>query len=69
MAEPDSKLSQTERPAQTRGGAARRWIVPACAGLIVLAALGAYHNSFTGPFILDDVGSITENATTAPFSI
>jgi tetratricopeptide (TPR) repeat protein len=29
--------------------------------IIVLAALAAYHNSFTGPFVLDDVSSITEN--------
>ncbi len=30
-------------------------------GIIVLAGLAAYHNSFTGPFVLDDVSSITEN--------
>ena len=31
--------------------------------LVVAAGLLAYHNSFTGPFIFDDVPSIQENAT------
>ncbi|MGA3007044.1 MAG: hypothetical protein ABSE59_04050, partial [Opitutaceae bacterium] len=30
-------------------------------GIIVLAALVAYHNSFSGPFILDDPLAITQN--------
>jgi tetratricopeptide (TPR) repeat protein len=38
----------------------RCWL--AC-GVIVLAALAAYHNSFSGPFIYDDIGSITQNST------
>ncbi|MGA2605784.1 MAG: hypothetical protein ABSG14_16325, partial [Verrucomicrobiia bacterium] len=29
--------------------------------LIIAAGIGAYHNSFQGPFILDDVPSILEN--------
>ncbi|MGA2605090.1 MAG: hypothetical protein ABSG14_12755, partial [Verrucomicrobiia bacterium] len=29
--------------------------------LIIAAGIGAYHNSFRGPFILDDVSSILEN--------
>jgi len=29
--------------------------------IIVLAALAAYHNSFSGPFILDDVAATTDN--------
>jgi tetratricopeptide (TPR) repeat protein len=33
------------------------------AGLIVLAALAAYHNSFAGPFVYDDATSIAENGT------
>jgi len=33
------------------------------AGLIVLAAVAAYHNSFAGPFIFDDTASIVENRT------
>jgi tetratricopeptide (TPR) repeat protein len=32
-------------------------------GLIVLAALAAYHNSFSGPFVFDDLASITDNPT------
>ena len=64
MALQDSKLSEPGLPAQTRAAAAAsRWVVPACAGLIVLAALGVYRNSFRGPFILDDIGSIPENPT------
>ena len=31
--------------------------------LVVAAGLLAYHNSFTGPFIFDDVPSIPENPT------
>src|SRR5271156_3159429 len=30
-------------------------------GVIVLAALAAYHNCFVGPFILDDAASIRVN--------
>jgi len=29
--------------------------------LLIAAALAAYHNSFTGPFIFDDHNSITNN--------
>jgi Flp pilus assembly protein TadD len=32
-------------------------------GLLVAAILGAYHNSFDGPFVFDDVPAITENPT------
>jgi tetratricopeptide (TPR) repeat protein len=38
-----------------------RWGVILAGGLIVLAALAAYHNSFSGPFILDDPVAITDN--------
>jgi tetratricopeptide (TPR) repeat protein len=31
--------------------------------VVIVAGLLAYHNSFTGPFIFDDVTSIRENAT------
>jgi hypothetical protein len=31
--------------------------------LVVAAGLLAYHNSFTGPFIFDDLSSIPENPT------
>jgi tetratricopeptide (TPR) repeat protein len=33
------------------------------AGLIVVSAVAAYHNSFTGVFVLDDIRSIVENRT------
>ncbi len=36
------------------------WIA---AGLIVLAALAAYHGSFSGPLVYDDIASIAENPT------
>ena len=39
----------------------RRWSVILAGVIIVIAALAAYHNSFAGPFIFDDVPSITEN--------
>jgi len=42
----------------------RSWL--AC-GVIVLAALAAYHNSFSGPFVFDDLGSATENPTIRHF--
>jgi len=32
-------------------------------GLLALAAMAAYHNSFTAQFVLDDGGSITDNPT------
>jgi len=31
--------------------------------VVIAAALLAYHNSFTGAFLIDDTGSISENAT------
>ena len=40
----------------------RRAIILA-GGVIALAALAAYHNSFSGSFIFDDVLSITQNRT------
>ena len=40
-----------------------RWRGLVAAGIIIIAALGAYHNSFSGPFILDDNRSIVENQT------
>lgn len=39
----------------------RRWPTVLSAGLIVLATLIAYANSFTGPFIFDDLASIPDN--------
>jgi tetratricopeptide (TPR) repeat protein len=39
------------------------WVILPAAGLIVLAAAAAYHNSFRGPFIYDDLGAIVGNPT------
>jgi protein O-mannosyl-transferase len=43
-----------------------RWSVAVAAGLIVLAAAVAYHNSFGGPFVFDDWPTIKENASLRP---
>jgi tetratricopeptide (TPR) repeat protein len=40
-----------------------RWSTFGAGGMIVLAALAAYYNSFHGPFIFDDRPAITENPT------
>lgn len=42
---------------------ARRWTIVLAGGVIVLAALVAYHNSFSVPFFFDDRASILENPT------
>ena len=39
-----------------------RWPILLAVGIIVIAALGAYHNSFSGPFIFDGKTSISENS-------
>jgi protein O-mannosyl-transferase len=46
--------------------AAFRWKIILAGAGIVLAALAAYHNSFSGPFVFDDPQSIVENATIRP---
>jgi tetratricopeptide (TPR) repeat protein len=38
-----------------------RAAILACAGVLVLAALAAYHNTFAVPFFFDDIPSITDN--------
>ncbi len=50
---------------ESAGGESARSGVSALVGaaLIVAAALAAYHNSFSGPFVFDDGPSITENPT------
>ncbi|HXA14727.1 MAG TPA: tetratricopeptide repeat protein [Opitutaceae bacterium] len=40
-----------------------RWLPFVAGGLLILAALAAYHNSFSGPFIFDDELWITKNPT------
>ena len=37
------------------------WATPACLVLIILAACAAYHNSFSGPFVFDDIPAIVDN--------
>jgi len=44
----------------------RRWLP---GGLIVLAAVAAYHGSFSGPLVYDDVSSIAENPTIRHLSL
>jgi hypothetical protein len=34
------------------------WAIWSAAGIIMLMALVAYHNSFSGPFVFDDVPAI-----------
>ena len=34
---------------------------PFCLLLIILAAVAAYHNSFSGPFVFDDIAAIVDN--------
>lgn len=34
---------------------------PACFLLIIAAAFAAYHNSFSGPFVFDDIAAIVDN--------
>jgi tetratricopeptide (TPR) repeat protein len=54
-----SRASLPQKP----GAHFARWNIIAGGSLLVLAALVAYHNSFSGPFILDDIWSITTNPT------
>ena len=42
---------------------ARRWPTLLAGGAIALAVALAYANSLAGPFVLDDIGSITNNPT------
>jgi tetratricopeptide (TPR) repeat protein len=49
-------------------GSVSRWAVVLAGAILVLAALAAYHNSFSGPFIWDDLSSITDNPTIRHFN-
>jgi hypothetical protein len=42
---------------------ASSWLTVLAAGLIVLATVGAYHNSLVGAFVYDDQGAIDDNPT------
>lgn len=62
------KLSPSVTPSPLAGrigspDALSRWALTGGAGLIGLAALSAWHNSFFGPFVLDDRSSIVSNPT------
>jgi len=51
------------RIASKASSPSRSWAVLLAGSVIVFAAVAAYHNSFTGPFIFDDKLSILENPT------
>jgi tetratricopeptide (TPR) repeat protein len=44
-----------------------RWGTIIAGGIVVLAALAAYHDSFSGPFFFDDTSAITANSTIRHF--
>ena len=50
-------------PQAKRPGFSRPWGLPLAVGLIVLAGVVVYANSFAGVFLFDDVESIIENTT------
>jgi tetratricopeptide (TPR) repeat protein len=68
-------MSQQSRARAAQRGAAPddpttflvRWSVLLAGGVVVLAALAAYHNSFAGPFVMDDTLAITGNPTIRHF--
>ena len=55
---PDSPTSSGPEPVPPG-----RWLVFGGGVAVALAALAVYHNSFSGPFVLDDVPTIPENST------
>jgi tetratricopeptide (TPR) repeat protein len=58
----ERRASGEEDAAAISRPASWRLTIPAAA-LIVLAAVAAYHNSFFGPFVWDDLGAIVGNRT------
>lgn len=59
-----SHKSHPSRPVmadQPAPGGESPWATPACLVLIILAACAAYHNSFSGPFVFDDIAAIVDN--------
>ena len=58
-------MSRVPRPTIAPGapGAAAGWSVLAVAAILILAAVGAYWNSFNVPLLLDDQWAITENSS------
>jgi len=53
-----SRPVMADRPAPGRESP---WATPACLLLIIFAACVAYHNSFSGPFVFDDIAAIVDN--------
>jgi hypothetical protein len=58
-------MSRAPSPTIATGapGAAAGWPVLAVAAILILAAVGAYWNSFNVPLLLDDQSAITENSS------
>ena len=61
MALPKAHPSHTPIADPTTPVRESRWASPACLLLVISAALGAYHNSFSGPFVFDDIPAIIDN--------
>jgi tetratricopeptide (TPR) repeat protein len=59
----DFRHARSEATAVPSSAPAARWPIVPAAGLIVLCAVAAYHNSFAGTFLYDDLGAILENHT------
>jgi tetratricopeptide (TPR) repeat protein len=58
----DDSLTASTPPAERRRSwLDSRWAPAIAAALIVVAGLVAYANSFSGPFLYDDIGSIVDN--------
>jgi tetratricopeptide (TPR) repeat protein len=57
------KAHPSNQPMADRQGLVREspLAAPACFLLIIGAALAAYHNSFSGPFVFDDIAAIVDN--------
>ena len=53
----DDSLTAERGPSWRHSG----WATLLAAGVIVVAGLAAYANSFSGPFVFDDISSIPEN--------
>jgi protein O-mannosyl-transferase len=61
---PESGATANVRDVQERPSfSSSRWVTILAGSIIAFAALAAYHNSFSGPFIFDDTLSIVENRT------
>jgi len=57
------KSNPSHQPSADRQGRVREspLATPCCLLLIILAAFAAYHNSFSGPFVFDDIPAIVDN--------